>query len=92
MTLTPFSSNRRRRCHGIELGDVDVVALADREHGERVAVPGEHLLHALHHVRRAVLGAAPDGPNTRSGLCHRPAQPPNMYRYGNARNGPRAGA
>ena len=29
-------------------------------------------------------GLRPDGPNTRSGLCHRPAQPPNMYSHGNA--------
>jgi hypothetical protein len=42
----------------VELGDVDVVALADREHAERVPVPGEHLLHALHHVRRSELGGA----------------------------------
>ena len=40
----------------VELVDVDVVTLADREEAERVAVPVEHLLHALNHVSGAVLG------------------------------------
>ena len=53
----------------IEFVDLDLVAIANREGVERVRVPMGHHLHALDHVRDAVLQRpGPDGPWTRNGF------------------------